>query len=76
LSTTSGAETIVTSTGSAFSSAVNDIVIRAAGWGVTTDFLVTSRTPYRLVIGYRVSVERPVCGERERRSALARGAAV
>lgn len=28
------------------------------------------------VIGYRVSVERPVCGERERRSALARGAAV
>jgi hypothetical protein len=49
LSTTSGAETIVTSTGSAFSSAVNDIVIRAAGWGVTTDFLVTSRTPYRLL---------------------------
>jgi hypothetical protein len=56
LSAGSGAEITLTSTGGAFSSASNDIRIRATSSGLTGDFTVTSRTPNRLIPfsqGYR-----------------------
>jgi hypothetical protein len=52
LSTTTGAQTSITSSGSAFSSAVGDIKIKATANGVDSQpFSITSRTPYRLVQG-------------------------
>lgn len=52
LSATSGASTNVTSSGTAFSSAVGDIKITATVAGVTSSpFAITSREPYRLVAG-------------------------
>ncbi len=52
LSTTTGAETAVTSTGNVFSSAVGDIKVKARANNVdSTEFSITSRTPYRWVAG-------------------------
>ena len=52
LSATSGASTNVTSSGTAFSSAVGDIKITATVSGVSSSpFAITSRKPYRLVKG-------------------------
>ena len=52
LSTSSGAQTIVTSSGSAFSFSVGDISIKATAGGVdSAPFTLTSRSPYRLVAG-------------------------
>ena len=52
LSTNTGSETVVTSTGTAFSSAVGDIRITATVGGAISDaFAITSRTPDRLAAG-------------------------
>ncbi len=52
LSSTTGSSISVTSSGSAFSSAVGDVKITATANGQTSDpFSITTRTPYRLVAG-------------------------
>jgi hypothetical protein len=52
LSTTSGTTTTITSSGSAFSSSVNDVSIKATAAGVdSAPFLITTRTPHDLIMG-------------------------
>jgi len=51
LSATQGTQTTVTSTGTSFSAAVGDIIVRASNAGETADQSITSRTPYSLLAG-------------------------